>query len=406
MIEEYFYVNRELELEISKYMDRKEIIAVLGARQCGKTTMLNKITSKLKNVNSITFEDVKTLELFKNDIDSFIEIHVKGFDFLYIDEIQYAKESGKNLKYIYDTHKIKIFITGSSAAEISIQSLKYLVGRILIFELYSFSFGEFLEAKDSKLYNLYNSGEYKDEIREELNKYLEEYLTYGGYPAVIFSKNKEEKIVTLKNIYNTFLLKEIREILQLSENDKLIYLMESLSLQIGNLLNYNELSNISKTNFGQLNQYFKILEETFICKRIRPFYNNKRTELVNVQKIYFYDLGFRNICVNNFNINGSDKGQLYENFVFSELIKINKNLKYWRSQNGAEVDFIINDKIPLEVKSTLIDNRLEKSLFSFVEKYKPKNGFILSKNFEGKKKIENTNIKFLPFVKLNQIDFQ
>lgn len=406
MIEEYFYVNRELELEISKYMDRKEIIAVLGARQCGKTTMLNKITSKLKNVNSITFEDVKTLELFKNDIDSFIEIHVKGFDFLYIDEIQYAKESGKNLKYIYDTHKIKIFITGSSAAEISIQSLKYLVGRILIFELYSFSFGEFLEAKDSKLYNLYNSGEYKDEIREELNKYLEEYLTYGGYPAVIFSKNKEEKIVTLKNIYNTFLLKEIREILQLSENDKLIYLMESLSLQIGNLLNYNELSNISKTNFGQLNQYFKILEETFICKRLRPFYNNKRTELVNVQKIYFYDLGFRNICVNNFNINGSDKGQLYENFVFSELIKINKNLKYWRSQNGAEVDFIINDKIPLEVKSTLIDNRLEKSLFSFVEKYKPKNGFILSKNFEGKKKIENTNIKFLPFVKLNQIDFQ
>ena len=193
----------------------------------------------------------------------------------------------------------------------------------------------------------------------------------------------------------------LREILQLSENDRLVKLIEALALQIGNVINYDELSNITGFNFHQLNKYLKILEETFICKRIRPFFTNKRTELVKAQKIYFYDSGFRNICINNFNNERSDKGAIYESFVFSELTKNNIPMKYWRTQGGAEVDFILKDEIPLEVKSLLKSKKLQKGYYSFIEKYKPKRGFVVSLDLEGKLKIASCSLDFIPFIKFS-----
>ena len=114
------YVKRDLEDEINRYAGSREIVAVVGARQCGKTTLLMKVMKGLekkgKRTNTVTFENVRELQLFENDIDSFIEKHVRGYDILFIDEVQYSKDSGKKLKYIYDSHRIKIFISGSSVA--------------------------------------------------------------------------------------------------------------------------------------------------------------------------------------------------------------------------------------------------------------------------------------------------
>src|SRR3989344_2221318 len=97
------YITRFLEKEVSKYLGRKEIIAVIGPRQSGKTTLLRHFFEKCKNAVFLDFEDRQTLELFSEDVDSFIELHVKKHDYVFIDEFQYAKEGGKNLKHIYDS---------------------------------------------------------------------------------------------------------------------------------------------------------------------------------------------------------------------------------------------------------------------------------------------------------------
>lgn len=402
------YIERELEKEIQKYSSIKEIIAVIGARQCGKTTMVNSILDKLKEkrkkINRISFDNIKTLQLFENDIDSFIDQNIKNFDILFIDEVQYSKDSGKKLKYIYDSHNIKIFISGSSAAEISIQSLKYLVGRIFTFHLYPFSFKEFLKVKDSKIISLYESGKYKKEIIKKLNNYLEEFILYGGYPRVVLSKKIDEKKKVLENIYNTYLLKEIREILDLSDDSRLIDLIKALSLQIGNILNYHELSLLTKFSFGELKKYLNILEKTYICSLIKPFHTNKRTEIIKSPKVYFFDLGFRNISIDNFTKERTDKGNIYENFIFSELIKNNIQPKYWNSKSKAEVDFIIEKQgkiIPIEIKSKIKDSTITKSFRNFLEKYPSTKGLYLSQDYESTKKIHKTQIKFLPFVKFN-----
>ena len=400
------YIERELEKEISKYLPRKEILAIVGPRQCGKTTMINKILESLKEkkkkIENISFDNIKTLQLFNNDIDSFIKIHVENFDILFIDEIHYSKNSGQKLKYIYDNFKTKLIISGSSAAEISIQSLKFLVGRILTFNLYPFSFKEFLKAKEPRLIRLYEMGEYKKELTSIINSHLKEFILYGGYPNVVLSNKREEKQKVLEGIYNTYFLKEIKEILELSENSKLINLLKALSLQIGNIANYNELSKITGFSYSDIKKHLNILEKTYVCELIEPFHTNKRTELIKNPKIYFFDLGFRNICIDNFTEERSDKGVLYENFIFSEIIKKNINLKFWNTKSKAEVDFIIerqNKIIPIEIKSLIKETKIPRSFNSFLEQYKPKKGYILSLDFEDRKTIGKTKIEFLPFVK-------
>lgn len=396
------YVKRDLEKEIEKYLKSKEILAIVGPRRCGKTTIVEAILEKQKaKINKISFDNLNVLRLFEEDTDAFIEEHIKGFDLVFIDEVQYSKDSGKKLKYIYDNHWTKIIISGSSAAELSIQSLKYLVGRIFIFNLYPFSFREFLRAKEKKLENHLGKKSESKIILERLNKHLNEYVLYGGYPRVVLSKTKEEKKKVLENIFNTYLLKEIREILDLSGDYKLINLIKALSLQIGNILNYEELSNLTGFSFLDLKKHLNILEKTFILKQVRPYFTNKRTEIVKSPKIYFFDLGFRNVVIDNFGKERTDLGSIYENFIFNELVIRNIEPKYWNTKASAEVDFILekqNRIIPVEVKLNLNELKLTKSFRSFIEKYSPEKGYFLSKVFFGVMKEKHTSINFLPLV--------
>ncbi len=401
------YIERDLEKEIESYIKNKEILAIVGTRRCGKTTLCEMILKKQKGkINKISFDDVNMLRLFETDIDAFIEEHINGYDLVFIDEVQYSKDSGKKLKYIYDTNWTKIIISGSSAAEISIQSLKYLVGRILVFTLFPFSFREFIRAKESVLEKHLDGEKISEVILERLNKHLSEYLLYGGYPQVVLETGRERKIKVLNGIFSTYLLKEIKEILELSNNYKLMNLMKALSLQTGNIINYDELSKLSGFKYAELKRYLEVLEKTFILKQVQPYFTNKRTEIVKTPKVYFFDLGFRNIIIDNFAKERADMGAIYENFVFISFSYHGGKLKYWNTKSNAEVDFVLekNQKlIPIEVKTNLQSPKVTKSFRSFIEKYDVKKGYFFSQNFTGEKKEKKTRIEFLPFASINKI---
>ena len=145
------YIRRKIEYQIQASLKSKEIIAIVGPRQCGKTTLLKHIADDLDNKNFISFDDMKALQMFERDIETFVVTYVRGKKYLFIDEFQYAKEGGKKLKYIHDFNETKIFISGSSAIDLTIHAVKYLVGRVFIFNLYQFDFEEFLQAKNPEL---------------------------------------------------------------------------------------------------------------------------------------------------------------------------------------------------------------------------------------------------------------
>jgi len=401
------YYKRDIESKIEKYLDTPEIIAIFGPRQVGKTTLLKQLYSTTTNPIFLSFEDIELKVLFEEDIKSFIALYIEPYDHIFIDEFQYAKMGGKHLKFIYDTaHNKKIFISGSSAMELSINAVKYLAGRIFVFNLYSFSFGEFMRVKDEKLYKLYSQAkaDISPIIHQKINHYMQEYMRYGGYPRVILSSSNDEKEEVLKNLLSIYLLRDIKEIAKMSDETKMYKLLKALSLQIGNVIVYSELSTLIGVNASQLKEYLSVFEKAFLIQAITPFYTNKRLEIVKNPEVFFLDMGLRNVIIKNFLAleDRVDKGAMLENFVFCQLIE--RDIKYYRTKNGAEVDFIVDDKTPVEVKSNLSAMKITKSYHYFLANYQPSQGYVLNFNQIGDKVFEKSNIKFLPHFLAGSID--
>ncbi len=389
------YIKRDLEDEIWEYMDSPEILAVVGPRQAGKTTLFYKIHSELDNSHFISFEDRDALNLFEESEKEFAEIHLEAYDHLLIDEFQYAGKGGKKLKYLYDAYpNKKILITGSSAADMTVKGLKYLTGRVLKFRLFPFNFDEFLRYKDQRLHDLHMKKSEKikswiksegdlgisDTVLKKLEKLRKEYAVYGGYPRVVLSDTEKKKQKILDNIVDTYLIREIRDVLGISKDREIMNLMKILALQIGEKTNYNSVCEKGEITYKDLKKRLNVLEHTFVLKQVRPFYTNKKKEVVKAPKLYFYDNGFRNSIIKSFGDLElrQDKGELNENFFFTQS---RRELKYWRTKSKAEVDFILDVDMkeggpyPFEIKTT---PRVTRSFRSFQKKYKPRKSFIMN----------------------------
>ena len=421
------YIKRKIEREIRKYLKTREILALVGPRQCGKTTVLQKIFDDLKlengeeKINFITFEDRDALALFDENIKNFAETYLKGNDFLFIDEFQYAKEGGKNLKYLFDNFDTKIIISGSSVIDLTIKVLKFLVGRVFILEMQPFDFGEFLLAKDENYYKVYVDNKVnlvegkKDSEKNQnlklvttqqkmLGKYFEDYAVFGGYPRVVLAENIEEKKMVLKNIYNTYFLREVKSLIDIADDYQLEKIIKLLGLQIGELVEYDNLGDEADISFQTLKKYINFLEKTYICKLVRPFYKNKRKEVIKIPKIFFFDTGLRNVAINDFRLldDRVDAGALLENAVWMQLNREQLKIQYWRDKNKNEVDFIVegeNDEIvAMEVKKN--KKRCKKIPKAFIEEYeKAKRYCVYLDGFDGHgSENENSYDLFAPLI--------
>jgi predicted AAA+ superfamily ATPase len=429
------YFDRTLLSEIQKWMDRREIIAIKGPRQVGKTTILEMLKNWLikekniaeRNIRYFTFEDRELLENFFVAPKDFVKRYVQDDEkyFLLIDEIQYCDDVGQKLKLIYDLYKnVKLIVTGSSSLELTTQTAKFLVGRLFSFELLPFSFQEVLAVKDQDLARIYRernefirqflaAGEnfeipQTDIYLKELSGYLDEYLRFGGYPEVIKASTLEEKQIILKNIFNTYLEKDIISYLQITDTIKFRKLVNMLAALIGNLIVYEDLAKTCDSYYKEIVRLLDVLQQTYILDIIRPFHRNLVTELRKNPKVYFYDFGIRNYALNNFNPLAvrADAGQLTENFVFNQLKAINANafIHFWRTTAKTEVDFVVSNEpkiIPIEVKFTPYKKeKLTRSFHSFIDTYRPEVALVVTKNFWGATSVQDTQVKFVPIVYL------
>lgn len=415
--------ERDLLNEIEPFLNTKEIIAIIGSRQVGKTTLLQIIFKKLSQKRKclfLTFENRSDLEIFESDIENFKTLYCQDYQAIFIDEFQYAKDAGAKLKFLYDTTNVKFFITGSSSLEIK-EAGKYLVGRVFKFNLDSFSFSEYLRAVDPSFFRVVKSGfdilnnillssktvTLSDPIKSKnlaskLQNYFEQYLIFGGYPRVVASTNTEEKIQVLSSIIDNYLLREIRSLLHLATENELLNLTRFLSLQTANMISYRELSGSTELNFQEVKKHLQILQQTLVVDLLYPYYKNRRTEIVKNPKVFFLDNGFRNKVIDNFSdfTKRTDGGALAENFVFNSLRSDGLKLNFWRSKSQAEVDFVTEkagELLPLEVKYSPIGKMVVgKSLFSFINKYSPKKAIITTNGDFGKRQVDNTTIYFIP----------
>ncbi len=408
------YLPRKLEKELEKWIKRDEVILIKGPRQSGKTTLLKYFQEKYGGTYiSLEFEDLSQA-LIKDPL-LFGKRYVEG-KFLYIDEAQYVKDIGKYIKILHDHYKgrLKIFVTGSGSFEVKENLGKYLVGRAIYFELLPLTFEEFLLWKDRSLYEVFieYSKEFfrfltsdkliqKDVIFEiEFLRYWEEFVLYGGFPAIVKEHDEKIKIQLLKNLLQTYIEKDIFFFLNVRELEKFRSFLKSLSFLTGSLLELSSLAKELKMDYRTVVNYLNLLVQTYIVESISSYHRNLLTELKKARKLYFLDSGLRNALLNNFSSfdNRTDKGVILENFVFSEFRKLGLEIKFWRTAAKAEVDFIIfyeGNLIPVEVELT---PEITRSFISFIKNYSPERAAIISLNLRriSSKKLNHTKIFLFP----------
>ena len=401
MVDKIF--DRTLKAKILKFLPDREAIVILGARQTGKTTLLKLLQKEIKPPNRSFYfdlENARDLEILNSGPEELIQyLKISGANlsiknYLLIDEVQYLSNPSNFIKLMVDhySNKFKLILTGSSALTIKMKFKDSLVGRKFLFNLYPLSFREFLIFKrEEKLANLLPNNPFiqKDDpgrfFSQDYQRYLQEFLVYGGFPRVALETDKEKKIKVLGEIVNSYIYQDIRSLFRLKDIAKFNQLIKILAAQSSGLLNVQELSKSVGLPRATISNYLTILQDTYILALISPYFTNKKKEVVKSPKTYFLDTGLRNYVIGNlgFSFARDDIGKLLENFAFTGLLKKKKegsNLYFWRAKNGTEVDFVVQENghlFPLEIKKF---GKSHRGLLSFMERYKVERGYLASQS--------------------------
>ncbi|EKD62129.1 MAG: hypothetical protein ACD_52C00294G0001 [uncultured bacterium] len=409
-------IKRYILKQLIEHLRNTEISLITGPRQAGKTTLMLELKKNLDRKGERTLFLSLDREIDKIFFESQVNLIAriesemgKRRGFVFLDEIQRKENAGIYLKGIFDMNlPYKFIVSGSGSLELKEKIHESLAGRKRVFELKTLSFEEFVNFKTEY--------KYEDRIINYLSidtistqQFLQEYLNYGGYPKVVLAETLNEKFETINEIFQSYLDKDISYLLGIKKSKDFNNLVRLLASQIGNLANLSEISNTLGINVRTVKNYIYYLEKTFTLDEILPFFRNIRSEITKTPTYYFTDLGLRNMATRSFGqieLN-QNIGFLFQNFVYRLLTDLPRSVfsrpRYWRTKHGSEIDFIIEkglESVPVDVKYKQIKKpELTRSMRSFIEKYSPKNAFVVNLFFEETIKIQKTKVHFVPFYK-------
>ena len=375
-------------------------LLVVGPRQSGKSTMVWHLLRDLApEILFLNMEDPLLRMECGSPIDfaAYLRDNFANLKALFIDEIQHMDEAGLFVKGLVDAHLgIPLLVTGSSSFDLRSRTRESLAGRATRRLLTPFSVTEMLQHAAPKN---------PVAKRHIFHQIFSNHLVFGSYPAVYLAPDREEKIMILSDLVEALILRDASDLFRIKRVDAFRKLLPLLAGQIGNLMSYSELASICNIDVGTVNAYVEILEESHVVKRLRPFAGGKRREITSAPKAFFIDNGIRNQLLNSFSLELSlrtDKGQLFENWAFSEIYKnlpLKSSVKFWRSKTRAEVDFVIEHAgtlSGLEVKfSSLKAPKVTRSSWSFMEAYHPDRFAVLNLTLEQDAEIKGRDVSFI-----------
>lgn len=328
------YYKRAVLADFHSKLKPNKVLILLGARRVGKTQLIKKYLEttdeKVLQLNGEDINDIRLLE--ERSVANYSKL-LQDVSILVIDEAQNIPEIGLILKLIVDgIDGIKVIAAGSSMFDLANKLGEPLVGRkntIYLFPLSQIEFSQF-------------------ENYKQTTEILETRLLYGGYPELTHYESWDEKKEYLKEIVNSYLLKDILVFDGIKNSDKIYDLLRLIAFQIGKEVSLQELGNQLQMSKNTVERYLDLLSKVFILFKIEGFSKNLRKEITKSNRWYFFDNGIRNAIINNFNTlnNRTDVGDLWENYLASERIKkqhykkMVKQNYFWRTYDQQELDWL------------------------------------------------------------------
>ncbi|MCF6365356.1 MAG: ATP-binding protein [Bacteroidales bacterium] len=318
-------IKRSIEDEVKNYCKIFPVIAILGPRQCGKTTFVKYYAAK--NIDSYVYLDLEKITDYNKLENAQFYFEQNKNKCIIIDEIQRKPELFPLIRSIVDENKknCKFIILGSASPELIKQSSETLAGRIGYIKLDPFSFGEISDKYDLKKHHF-----------------------YGGFPLAYLSENNDTAKIWLDNFIKTYIERDL-PMLGLKANPVTVRrLWQMLAWQTGNLINYNTLASSLKVTNKTVANYIDFLENSYIVYRLQPYFYNIKKRLVKTPKIFISDTGLlhRLLQISDYEqlLGNQLVGNSWENYIINQ-IKIQKNkdteLFFYRTHAGAELDLLL-----------------------------------------------------------------
>lgn len=329
--------------EISRFIPDRQILALIGIRRAGKSTLMFQLMEELvnrgtdeRNLLYINFEEplftqYLSLDMLDNILAAFQEIvRPSGRIFLFLDEIQNIPSWERWVRIRMD-QGMKIIVSGSSSRLLSSELATLLTGRQISFYVHPFSFREFMSSKDVHAEDMLSSLKQKARIVALLH----DYLKWGGFPEAVLVMDEHKKRILLRQYFEDILYKDVAFRHGLKDINLLKQLGVYALTNIGNKVSYSRLSKeMDLPSVETVRHYFSFLQEAFLLYELPKFSFKYREQIKTPRKLYTVDPGMRNAVAFRFS---QDIGRLAENFVFLELRRRGYEVFYF--QKKQEVDF-------------------------------------------------------------------
>ncbi len=334
--------------KISPYIHTDEVIALIGPRKAGKSTILYQIMDVLEQeglpkeaIFHMNFEEPSvssklTLRTLDKLYESYREhIYPEGRAYLFLDEIQNIEEWERWVRTRNETENIKIFITGSSAKLMSREISTLLTGRHLSFEIFPLSFAEFLDFHQITPPNHRRPIDASPVIKKALNNYIK----WGGFPAVTLAKTEQHKRNILLGYFDDILYKDIALRHKIRDAVALRNIAVHLLSQTGKLISYQRIANVFQLSEEATKNYCHYIQEAFLIEML--FYYSVKASIRQrrPKKVHAIDLGLRNtVSISN----AKDEEKVVESLIYQNLRKRYGNHVFYWSGN-QEIDFVIQE---------------------------------------------------------------
>lgn len=329
------FLNRGVDTAFSKKVLPNKVLILLGARRVGKTAFIKNYLQNIPKTDYLQLngEDIDDTSLLKERSVSNYSRLLANVKLLVIDEAQNIPDIGLILKLIVDSiDGIKIIATGSSVFDLSNKLGEPLVGRKNTIYLFPLAQMEFANYENFK----------------ETTQKLGERLLFGSYPELEQYSDWNDKINYIKEIINSYLLKDILVYGGIKQSNKILDLLKLIAYQVGQEISLQELARQLGISKNTVESYLDLLSKVFVIYKVAGFSRNLRKEITKSNRWFFYDNGIRNGIIGNFTPLDSrtDVGALWENYLASERIK-NQNYTqktvsnyFWRTYDQQELDWL------------------------------------------------------------------
>jgi hypothetical protein len=400
---------REETLLLEKLLSTRQILALLGVRRAGKSTVAKQLMNYLmaekkispKNIIFLNLEDPflyahkndpVNLEKIYNEYEALIE--PRGKVFVFLDEAQFFTGWQIFVKSRYERGNIKFVITGSNSKLLSAEMATVLSGRSITSQIYPFSFQEFLEIRGVD----YNSKIALSSNESKIIKAFNNFLEYGGFPEVILEKEELIKKEILINYYRSILFQDIIPRFEIKKTKEIENLLLYLFSNVGQSYSYSALGKIFGLQDKTIKEYLSFFNQAFLLHEVANFQYSLKKQENYPKKSYAIDTGFVKVISFQFSEN---YGWILENAVFNWLLSRGDKIYYYRDK--LECDFVVKRGIKIieAVQVTkVLDFKNEKreinGLLEAMDKFNLKEGFILTENQEEKRIVNKKIINIIP----------